>query len=344
MKGLREEYRRLEELTTQQNEVQHRDSKGSMITNTRTPLLIDFDEPDSSPPFHASTSASILDVKPNTEKVRSSADYLRAKPKRVTKTSSLNTESSDITSSLSSGTDMTDASSELLPDGFRMKAMSNYKVGLKRNYVATAFSATCKTIAVLDRSSFFVYTLPDLGKPELRCTGSHDAKYGQNLKSMIFRTSRNMKPVYHRAVVSDELLCIAGMDSYVDIHDVASGKQIGLVVLPAKLRCWTMSLSPVGRTLAIGTDTGEILVYKLGSENFNTVRPEQFQGAERRSINCIAFSPNSLYMSTCASDNVIRTFNLEEGTLLSKFDRKLDAEACKAPYYGVTGLALYLNS
>ena len=67
--------------------------------------------------------------------------------------------------------------------------------------------------------------------------------------------------------------------------------------------------------------------------------------SELRLVNCIAFSPDSLYMAVCTSDNIIRVFALDlelnSTTRITKYERGLTDKACRNPHYGVTSLALY---
>jgi len=245
---------------------------------------------------------------------------------------------------ISSQTSMT-ATSSYYQSGFRI-IPSHHKIGTKANYDAAAVSASCQTMALLDRNNFVIYSLAKTGSPKLVCAGNNSGKCGLNPKQLTKThnayTSRNFKPSYQRAVISDELLCIAGIPSCVDIHNVTSGQQVGAITLPNKLRSSAMALSPDGLVLAVGTETGEILVYQIGHGNFDTV-PQIFDASPKKPIVCMTMSPNSEYLALCSHGNVINVFHLASG-YCTTFDRELKPRDCEIPNCGVTSIALYLTA
>ena len=147
--------------------------------------------------------------------------------------------------------------------------------------------------------------------------------------------------MYARAAMSDTVLCIACIGNCIDIHDASTGRRIKTVSFP-NLQCRALTVSPNGRFLAVGMETGEILVYDFHIEANFPPEPILIESSvASRSVNCIAFSPDSTLMSYCSSKNVIYTYSLDTGDVLeiARYDRRLGERACREPYFGVTCLA-----
>jgi WD40 repeat protein len=232
--------------------------------------------------------------------------------------------------------------------GFRVKTSTRVQVGKKGTYQATAISDTCGSIALINKSDFVIFTVPVRGSDEMVrmvCCGFNDGRFGLTPQTAdrFLNDPRAIKPTYVRAVMTDQILCIACAENCIDVHDSRTGERLGTLEFPQR-RCWTMAMAPGGKVLAVGMETGEMLLYDAGDAGNFITTPTLIPPPTARSVNAIAFSPDSTYMSMCTSDNIIRTYRLESNvpTLLGIFDRKLDARTCRDPYYGVTGLALYL--
>jgi WD40 repeat protein len=231
--------------------------------------------------------------------------------------------------------------------GFRVKTTTRVQVGKKGTYQATAISDTCGSTALINKSDFVIFTVPARGSDEMVrmvCCGFNDGRYGltPQTANKFVNDPRAIKPTYLRAVMTDQILCIACAENCVDVHDAGTGERLGTLEFPQR-RCWTIAMAPAGKVLAVGMETGELLLYDAGEAGNFITTPTLIPPPTAKSVNSIAFSPDSTYMSMCTSDNIIRTYRLESNvaTLLGIFDRKLDPRACRDPYYGVTALALY---
>ena len=232
---------------------------------------------------------------------------------------------------------------------FEAKKITKVQFGEKIIYQATAISSTCETIALIKRSEFQIFSI---GKPEsgggmtaMKSRGFNDGRYKMSVwsttKSIDVPTAQKISPTYIRAAMSDTVLCIACAENCIEVHETSTSKRIGTIEIQNR-RCCTLTMSSNGLRLAAGMETGEILLYNIGDErNFVTV-PTLIESCDgSRSVNCIAFSPDSGFLSYCSSANSIRTCSLDENGFceVSKYNRRLDAKSLRKPYYGVTCLA-----
>lgn len=235
-------------------------------------------------------------------------------------------------------------------NGSKVNRVSRIQVGRKGLYQATAISATCLTIALISPSDFSIFNVPRQetdGTISRKCYGSNNGRLGPPseiaTKNPDNLTYPPKKPrTYSRAVISDSVLAIACEEGCINIHDAEIGKLIGIIEFSQGRCCCSMTMSPNGTMLAVGMESGELFVYRNGTAHNFVTMPILIKEVERKSVNCIAFSPDSLHMSVCTADNRIRTYNLHMNvpTLVSIFDRQLDLKSCRDPYYGVTSLAL----
>lgn len=105
-------------------------------------------------------------------------------------------------------------------------------------------------------------------------------------------------------------------------------------------------MSPNGRLLAVGMRAGEILIYGI-SANANSstediliekkiwIKPSHASSA----INCITFSPDSTLLSSCCSENVINTYNLDVNEPLKiPWSSHNLYEISRQPFHSVTNL------
>lgn len=225
--------------------------------------------------------------------------------------------------------------------GFRVKTVTMNQVGINANYQATAISATCQTIALITREDFLIFSVK--GVPIHICCGMPDGRYGKTRGTVKFDhealEKRRGMVIYSRAVMSDDVLCIACEESCVDVHDTKTGRRLGVIEFPNR-KCSSLRMAPNGQVLSIGMETGEVLLYNAVTGNF-LVDPVIVKNSTA-SVTCIAFNPNSQFMSIGTSENKIYTYNVDtEPTLLSTYDRCLDKKSCKPPFFGITGLTLY---
>lgn len=230
---------------------------------------------------------------------------------------------------------------------FHMRAAAREHPGHSKRYQATAISPTCLTIALVNPSEFIVYSIGNHVTSKLICCGFNDGRFGETRTTArkdfeSLANPRFLNPTYLRASMSDRVVCIACKESCVDIHATTTGRRIGTVKFPNRM-CSSIKMAPNGQLLAVGTETGDVLIYTAGAdENFVTA-PRVIQDTSKL-ITCLAFSPDSTYVATCTRDNIIRTYVLEMGmpTLVSTYDRNLTPKSCRAPYFGVTAISLYL--
>ena len=229
---------------------------------------------------------------------------------------------------------------------FYLKTVAREQVGVAKKYQATAISETCFTVALITPQDFSIYAVGEIATSRLICYGANDGKYGKtpddarkDLDAMAH--PRDYHPTFVRAVMSDRVLCIACAESCVDIYITTTGRRIGTIQFPQR-KCSSLKMSPNGEVLAVGMETGEVLLYNAGSdENFVTT-PVMLNECDARAVNAIAFSPNSVFLATCGG-NLVNIYRLggDSPRLLSRYNRHLTEKQCRSPYYGVTAIALY---
>ena len=230
---------------------------------------------------------------------------------------------------------------------FYLKAVAREQVGMSKKYQATAISETCLTVALITPQDFSIYAVNEMATSRLLCYGTNDGKYGKTVDDArkdldAMANPRGFQPTFQRAVMSDRVLCIACVEGCVDIYVTTTGRQIGTIQFPQK-KCTSLKVSPNGETLAVGMETGEVLLYSAGSaENFVTT-PVMLREWDSRVVNAITFSPNSVFLATCSA-NLVNIYRLggDGPRLLSKYNRHLTEKQCRSPYYGVTAIALYI--
>jgi hypothetical protein len=228
--------------------------------------------------------------------------------------------------------------------GFRVKKIVKVQLGPRTAVQSTAISSTCETIALIKDSNFQIYSIPEPGsngRIALKSCGFSDGRFGSSLNTTRKQVNEpsDRSPVYTSAAMSDAILCIACIGNCIDIHETSTGQRIRTVSFP-NLRCRTLTISPNGILLAVGMETGEILIYDISIEADFPTEPVLIESSDAsRPVNCIAFSPDSTLMSYCSSKNVIYTYSLDDAHEIARYNRNLDERACREPYYGVTSLA-----
>jgi len=242
---------------------------------------------------------------------------------------------------------MSDASSTSTNRGFHLKAVGREHIDLNKTFVATAISETCLTIGFVTSHEFYIYTVGEKAMHRLICCGFSDGRVGESANSArkdleTLANPRDFEPTYLKAAMTDRVLCIACAESCVDVHITPTGRKIATLEFPGR-KCSSIAMSPNRELLAVGMESGEILIYNAGAEeNFNTP-PRSVKELDGRSINCVTFSPNSRILGSCSVSNIIRIYNLlGDVKRLSTYNRQLDAKSCRGSYYGVTAIALYI--
>lgn len=178
----------------------------------------------------------------------------------------------------------------------------------------------------------------------VRSCGFNDGRAGPTPKQAVrclddFTSQKRTAPTYSIAAMSDAVLCIGCIQGQIDFHDTNTGRRIGIMDL-VKRKCWTMKMAPNGRLLAVGTQSGELLLFSSGDGEKFVAGPTLLKPGSLP-ITCIEFNKESNYISVAGSGNKITTYYLGKDSpiLISEYNRKLDERCCSDPYYGVTGLS-----
>lgn len=205
-------------------------------------------------------------------------------------------------------------------------------------YQATAISETCATVALIDGSRFEIFRVPKKGEKtfEFLYQGEYNRlSMAENKKRSSLHTV--LPP---QAAISDDVLCIAH-NNRLDFYNINT--RLPSAHLSLSECCRILTMSPKSKLIAGGLEMGGLRLYALGTvDKFHPILVTEL-GRGRLFVNCIAFSPNSAYISVGTSDNIIETYSLDPNssvpTFISRYDRHLSSFACSKPYFGVTGLA-----
>ena len=234
-----------------------------------------------------------------------------------------------------------------------VQAVTRQYPGKRRTqHQATAISATCQTIALINKSDFQIFSVPKSAnevptlKSEAKNTGVFRSPPDTWTKDFNQDGKRDFQPQYMRAAMSDDILCISCDQNCIDLHETLTARRLTTFQFPRNALCRTLILSPDGKKLAVGTGNGDVLLYNVETvgERDSTVSPTLIKSnVLGKSISCIAFSANSIYLSFCHTTNDIYTYHVHEETpiFISKYSRGLAENSCRSPYFGVTSLSLY---
>ena len=171
-------------------------------------------------------------------------------------------------------------------------------------YQATAISVTCNTVAVVGIADFIVWEIRHLD-PKIVCWGDMNGRNAPEPRPLQLQTIPENH--YHLAAITDEILAISQMDA-IDIRNVKTGKRIGQLPMTDFPR--TIAFSLKGIYLAIGTDSGDILVYRRGLDWTYSAFPIRISRSVNTPVMSIVFSTDSTLMATCGKDNVVRVYRL----------------------------------
>lgn len=232
---------------------------------------------------------------------------------------------------------------------YRVKGVvSKERVGQKKVYQATALSPSCDLFALVTGTDFQILDISIVGKKiktKLKSCGFNDGRFGESADTLAkssddLANPRGFHPDYTLAVMSDKVLCIACAQNCVDVHEISTGRRLQNLQTPEQGQ--TMAISRNGEWLAIAMEKGKLQLYKVYEHLMYSVELGSGRSASK-TINCIAFSPNSAFVSAATSENIIYTYSLGDGgaTLLSQFIRRLDMSVDREPQLGITSLALY---
>lgn len=172
-------------------------------------------------------------------------------------------------------------------------------------YQATAISATCNTVVVVGIADFIVWKIHHL-EPKIVCWGDMNGRNGPEPRPLQLQTIPENH--YHLAAITDEILAISQMEA-IDIRNVTTGKRIEQLPMVTDFPR-TIVFSLKGVFLAIGTDSGDILVYRRGLDWTYSAFPIRITRSVNSPVTSIVFSTDSTLMATSGKDNVVRVYRL----------------------------------
>jgi len=229
----------------------------------------------------------------------------------------------------------------------RVQAVTRQYPGKRRTqHQATAISATCQTIALINKADFQIFSVPKSAnevptlKSEAKNTGVFRSPPDTWTKDFNQDGKRDFQPQY---TMSDDILCISCDQNCIDLHETLTGRLLTTFQFPRNARVRQRVLSPDGKKLAVGTGNGDVLLYNVETVGErDTLSPTHIKSnILGKSITCIAFSANSIYLSFCHTTNDIYTYHVHGETpiFISKYSRGLPENSCRSPYFGVTSLS-----
>jgi hypothetical protein len=113
---------------------------------------------------------------------------------------------------------------------------------------------------------------------------------------------------YYRAAMTDTVLAIASVETFVDLRNARTGQRIKLLQVENAAVCQTIRFTHDGNHLAVGLSDGDVLVYQAGLQ-FDFLQPPVCVSHSSR-VNSVAFSPNSLLMTVATQDSIVRAYRL----------------------------------
>ena len=144
-------------------------------------------------------------------------------------------------------------------------------------------------------------------EPTFLCWGDIHKRYAQQSKQT---PDIKDSTAYHISAMSDEILVIASVKTYVDIRNARSGQRIRQVVTEQDIECRAIAFAPDGQHFGVGLENGDILVYEAGLRLDFETRPIRVSSVEHSPVTSIVFSQGSILMGSSTLDNMVRTYRL----------------------------------
>lgn len=178
----------------------------------------------------------------------------------------------------------------------------------------------------------------------LLCWGDINRRFATHQKPTIEQYS----PLsYHLAALSNDILAICSVETFVDIRNARTGERIKHWKLPRSgIICRSIAFSPNGQYLAIGLDSGDIYVYQAGLILDFAAQAIHVRYKINMAIGSIVFSHDSLLMAVCTKDNVIRAYrpdNLSYGNFVEFVEPAVYGKHSKTADIADVGLYSHLS-
>jgi WD40 repeat protein len=181
------------------------------------------------------------------------------------------------------------------------------KIGIpdkQHSYQATAISASGNRVALITLADFTVYDV-STSENKIVCWGDVTQRYAPLPKPAIEQKTAHS---YYRAAMTDDVLALASVESFVDLRNAKTGQRINLLNFENAAVCQTVRFSPDGKQLAIALSDGDVLVYQAGLQ-YDFLEPPICVSHSSR-VNSVAFSPDSLLMTVATQDCIVRAYRL----------------------------------
>lgn len=215
-------------------------------------------------------------------------------------------------------------------------------------YQATAISADCTKVALMGLMDFFIYDVPANLRydPTLICWGDLTKRYGPQPRSAVeLEKGRDRKQgvlSYYMGTLTNDVLAIASVDTYVDVRNARTGERIAHLTLPSENQCRAITFSPDGQNLAVGLSQGEIIVYRAGLVSDFGGEPIHLN-QNNMPLTTMVFSHDSLLMVACTKDNFVRVYRVDNLTAGAFEEYIKPSEYGKPPKpANISDISLYL--
>ena len=184
-------------------------------------------------------------------------------------------------------------------------------------YQATAISADCTKVALVGLTDFLIYDVPANLRydPTLICWGDLTKRFGPQPRSAVeLEKTKDRKQgalSYYMAALTNDILAIASVNTYVDVRNARTAERIAYLTLPSsENQCRALAFSPDGQNLAVGLSQGEIIVFRAGLVRDFSGEPVHIN-QNNTPITTIVFSHDSLLMVVCTKDNYLRVYRVD---------------------------------
>jgi WD40 repeat protein len=150
-----------------------------------------------------------------------------------------------------------------------------------------------------------------ISENKIVCWGDVTQRYAAQPKPAIEQKTAHS---YYRAAMTDDVLALASVESFVDLRNAKSGQRINLLNFENAAVCQAVRFTPDGQHLAVALSDGDVFVYQAGLQ-FEFLEPPICVSHSSK-VNSVAFSPDSLLMTVATQDCIVRAYrlsNLSEG-------------------------------